>query len=698
MSNLDPTRGQNPTTKEEDVLAECRKRRSEAIEMWSDIHEHARLCTRFRNNDQYPDEIKEHMQHRPQMVFNQMETYISQVTGAARQNRYSIQCLPADSNFFFDDEPQKFPSMTGDHDYQLAQVYESLIRQIEYVSNADNAYDTAIDHAAGSTFGFFQIGTVYADDSGFDKEIRIMRIENPMSVMIDLANAGMVGEGSMWGFVDHWFKHDELKRMFGKDVASGEQLEVLGEHKTHWWTHDKMLVTEYYRKIPTKRRYALLESGESINMGDDKAKWPGDRRMIESHGGVIREIRDVENCKVEWCVTNGSKRLDGPVEFPSKYIPLILVPGREVNEDGQRHLKSLISNSMDAQRYYNYKRNAIAERYALGTKAQWHGPAKAFEGFSAIWRDANVKNYAYLPWNDKASMAPQRVDPPAMPMGDVRDLADAENDIKLTMGIFNAGLGQPGNETSGYAINLKKTTSDVGTFVFHDNLAKAITHGAKIIVDMIPKIYDNQRVLRIRTPENESDAVMINYQDPMTGRKLYDMGVGKFDVYCKAGGNYTTQREEFIDTVSTIMQGNPQALDVIGDVFFSNMDNPGADALAKRYRAMLPDAIKKAEKQGDNEENQEITPAMVQEMIAQTLQSAGIDIKQREVAVKEHKAETDRMKALGDISGDISDDQATQNDALRGMIAEVLAEFLQQAQEFRQNDAPSDVPSDAPMQ
>lgn len=677
---------------DEEVIEEARERYDEAVDAWAENHEQARDDIKFRNGDQWPDEVKEARAGRPMMTFNMMETYISQVIGVARQNRFAIECLPVDTAFEEHRVDERFRGMVGQKDYRLAQVYESLIRQIEYQSRAEDAYDTALDHAAGSGFGFWRVVTQYADDGGFDKEIRILRVANPLSVLIDMADPGFCGEGARYGFVSKWMDRKAYEKEHKEKATSESEFTHQGVSRERFWTTGMVRLCEYFRKIQSVRKYVRLHNHEVLDLGDDKKLWADHIAFIQAHGGQILEERDADCTKVEWRLIDGCKVLEGPVEFPSKHIPLVMVPGRELNQDGEVIYRSLIRFAKDAQRKYNYDKNSAAERKALGTRAPWTGPDDLFEGFENIWRNANTENLAYLPWNSKADSAkrglkPDRVSPPDFEHADARDAEMAEMDIKLTTGIFQAGLGQNGPEVSGKALNIKKNTSDAGTFSFHDNLAKAVAHTGRILIDMIPRVYDSERVIRIRGVNGDTDAVMVNRTDPMTGRKYFDLGAGKFDLVVRAGGNYISQRQEFVEVMAQILQGDRELMRVIGDKFFANMDFPGADEIARRLKALLPPEVKAADKAGEAEANGEpgqeapetFTGPQVQQMIAQAIEKAKqegelavqqgeLQIRGAEAQVKKYDAQTKRMQAVAGIQTD----QAQ----LRNEVIQMLYELL----------------------
>jgi hypothetical protein len=165
----------------------------------------------------------------------------------------------------------------------------------------------------------------------------------------------------------------------------------------------------------------------------------------------------------------------------------------------------------------------------------------------------------------------------------------------------------------------RQREGDVATFHFQDNLNRAIRYLGRILVDLIPKIYDSQRVIRILGDDGSQDTAMIdpNQAEPvlkMQGREIYNLGAGEFDVTVSAGPSYTTKRQEAAEAMMQMGQVNPQFLQIAGDLMVRNMDWPGAEEIADRLKLLLPAPILDAERNKD-------TPPEVRAVIAQAEQA-----------------------------------------------------------------------------
>ncbi len=215
------------------------------------------------------------------------------------------------------------------------------------------------------------------------------------------------------------------------------------------------------------------------------------------------------------------------------------------------------------------------------------------------------------------------------------------------------------NERSGKAILARQREGDVGTYHYGDNLARGVRHVARQLVDLIPKIYDTERVARIIQEDGESGMVKINpmQQEPVKKltneqgiviEKIYNPSVGKYDVRVITGPGFQTKRQESLEAMAQLLQGNPDLWKVAGDLFIKNMDWPGAQEMAKRFAKVIDPAII-----GDDEDNPALAAAkqqmeaMNQEMqqMATMLQNVQQSMEARDLQIKEFKADVDAYNA-----------------------------------------------------
>jgi len=386
--------------------------------------------------------------------------------------------------------------------------------------------------------------------------------------------------------------------------------------------------------------------------------------------------------------------------------------GNEFEIDGRMYVSGLVRNAKDAQRMYNYWVSQEAEMLALAPKAPFIGYGGQFEGYEQQWKTANVNNWPYLEVNpdvtDGAGAVlplPSRAQPPMASTGLLQAKAGASDDIKSSTGQYDSSLGATSNERSGRAILAREKQSDTGTYHYVDNLARAIRHSTRQLVDMIPKIYDTQRIARIIGMDGETDQAMIDPTQPMPVKKIqneagivikkiYNPNVGKYYVAVTTGPSYMTKRQESLDAMSQLLQGNPQLWAVAGDLFVKNMDWPGAQEMAARFAKTIdPKLLSDEDDPALQAANQQMQ-AMAQEMdqmhtmlknVGQSMEAQDLKIKQFDSEVKAYDAETKRISA---VQAGMSEEQI--QDIAMGVVAAALESqgMMNQMPEMREESMP----------
>ena len=583
---------------------------------------------------------------RPCLTINKLPQHVRQVTNEQRQNRPSGKVIPADDNA----------------DVEVAEIFNGVMRHIEYMSDADVAYDTACDNQVTYGEGYIRLITEYCNEDSFDQDIRIMRVRNSFSVYMDPTIQDPCGADAQWCFVTEDILKSEYERMFpdASPISTIMSQGVGNESMAQWLAEDTIRIAEYFYKDYEKATLHLYPDNQTAFKGT-----PQDNNLQAMFGKPIR-TREVDRQKVMWMKTNGFDILDER-EWSGKWIPVVRVIGNEWEVEGRMYISGLVRNAKDAQRMYNYWTSQEAEMLALAPKAPFIGYGGQFEGYEQQWKTANTTNWPYLEVNPDVTDGaggvlplPQRAQPPLPQTGLIQAKMGAGEDIKATTGQYDASLGQQGNERSAKAIVAREKQGDVGTYHYVDNLARAIRHTTRQVVDMIPKIYDTQRIARIIGVDGDVSMVKFNptqpepvkeVRDMETGgliEKIYNPGVGTYDVMVTTGPGYMTKRQEALDAMSQILQSNPQLWSVAGDLFIKNMDWPGAQEMAERFKKILdPKVLSEGDQSPEMMAAQQQMQAMTEELNRMTdiIENVQDSVAQREVDIKEYKAQVDAYDA-----------------------------------------------------
>ena len=554
--------------KNEALLAHARERFQRAVDAEQDIRAEALIDLKFVAGDQWHPTLKAQRERgdRPALVFNKLTGPIQSIANEVRQNKPGIKVHPVDSGAT----------------KETAEVVQGIIRHIEYASSADRAYETALDSAVSCSFGYFRLLTRYMHEESFDQDITIETITDPFSVYMDCDCKQADRSDAKWAFVVMSYSREEYKARFGESEAA--TTDFWGGHADAGdWIADSVRVAEYWAVETTSRKLQMLSDGRTV-WSDEVGKLP--------KGVRVEKERPVDVPQVKQYIINGAEVLEEN-DWAGKYIPIIGVYGKEMVIEGKRVIQSLIRQARDAQRLHNYYKTTEAETIALVPKPKWVGYVGQFKTKAKDWQTANNSTSAFLE-ADPLTVAGQIAPLPRWESfeGPIQALSGASlqsaDDIKAATNIYDASLGARSNETSGVAIRQRENQGDVSNFHFIDNLTRSQTHLGRILIDLIPKIYDTPREIRILGPDEQEKVVMVNqtYLDPETRQPTTHMlDAGRFDCTVSTGPSYSTKRQEAFDMLQELSKAYPQLIQIAGDIIFQNSDMPGADAIAERLKA-----------------------------------------------------------------------------------------------------------------
>jgi hypothetical protein len=619
------------------LLEEARARFKLADEAWAENRKLALEDMRFRAGDQWPEEIKnlrnppgQPSAGRPCLVVDKMNQYVRQIVNDGRQNRPAVKVRPIDD----------------DGDEEIAEALQGIIRHICDRSNADEAFDTALECAVVGGFGFFRVLTEYAHEKTFNQEIAVGRIRNPMAVLLDPNAQKADASDAEFGFVIDEIPKAKFKKQYPKAKFTDFESDR-AKYSDGWELGENIRICEYFYKVEEMGAVHLLSDGTTAS--DEELQ-----RFIAEMGPEsapqIIETRDLPITKVKWCRLSGAEILEEN-DWLGKYIPIIPVYGNEYDIDGKVIYSGLIRAAKDAQRLYNFMRSAYAERVALTPKAPWVAAEGQVEGHEDEWRDANTEPVSVLIYKETSVdghpvAAPQRVSASDVPAGFAADMQLSEHDIQASMGMYAASLGQQSNEKSGKAIMARQREGDTATFHYQDNQSRAIRHLGRILVDLAPKVMDSRRVVRILGEDGQAEAAEIDpqQQEPVkkiAGKAIYNLNIGTYDVSVAAGPSYTTKRMEAAEGMMQLVQSAPEVMGFAGDLITRNMDWPGADDLAERFKLMLPPPIAQALQAKEQGQDPKIEAAIAP--LKQGLDQAQQQIQAAEAGIAERDAEIKRL-------------------------------------------------------
>ena len=524
---------------------------------------------------QWDEGAKEKRKNRPRFTINRVAGAIDQIIGDQRQNRTDIKIRP----------------VSGGANEDVAKVFTGLIRNIESTSKASNAYDCAFDEVVNGGYGGWRVTTEFNDDDAFEQDIKIKPLNTATtSLWFDDAAKDYDKRDAMWAFVTVDMPLEEHKRRFPKSpISSWSQEQFSSSSCKGWFNNDTVKVAEYWVKTPITKELALLSDGRVIDAEEEKSVIDD----LAKQGVTVKRTRKVKSHKVEMYLMDGSTILEGAKQWAGKFIPLIPMYGRQSHIEGQTYTRGIVRFAKDASRIYNYEISSIIETSALTPKDPiWYTP-KHIEGNKAKYQNFTNQNSPFMPYNPdpKVPGPPSRGGAPAVQQGSLSIIQNASMDIYHVTGMQPPSLGANPELKSGKAIQAQERLGDRGQFIFTDNLVKSQEYTAEILIDLIPRIYDTERQVRIMEQDGESENVFINQTvtDEQTGKPVLvnDLSTGKYDVVAESGPAFATQRQESAQQLIDLTTGSPQFEAMAMDLIAKDLPILESKELAKRVRKQM---------------------------------------------------------------------------------------------------------------
>jgi hypothetical protein len=553
----------------DDILFEARKRFKILYDMDRKNHDSFIENMKFSFNVDTGHWTSEDISYReekkrPYITAHKLGKFVSQVVNTERGMPNKDLVIPVD----------------GEGDPDIARVYNYLINDIEYKSDYDEIITMEGEYAVGGGFGFWRILTEY-DEYGFNNEqnIRIKPIINPL--MVHLERKGR------YAFIRESLSMDEFEELY-PDKKDENTSFIEQEDDELWYENEKIFIAEYFRKVPCKKTIAEIKTSNGTAIIEINEKNKNLPRLRE---------KEINSHKIEWYKISGNSILE-KTDWPGSEIPIVEVDGHKVYLEGQIYKKALTSDAKSMNRAYNYWFTALTEKVALTPKAPYIVTSSQIKGHEDEWREANVENRPYLTVNNVSAGIPQRTPAPEVGQGELLMLNLADQNIKDVLGMYETSVGMGSNERSGKAINARAARSDLGTYHFPDNLRKAKLKTKKLLIDLIPKVYDNERTIKVI---GRKEAITLNKTvfDNERGEvvAVNDLSVGRYDIRASNPMNPSI-RQQAVDNIREAMQyAGPEYAAILLPIMLEFIDLPGMKEAtqAVKQRTQQLDQNKQAE-------------------------------------------------------------------------------------------------------
>ncbi len=528
---------------------------------------------------QWDEDAKLKRANRPRYTINRVAGAVDQLIGDQRQNRTAIKVRP----------------VSGGATEDVAKTMEGLIRNIETQSKANNAYDNAFDEVVNGGYGGWRIITEFTDDDVFEQDIRIKSVLGATTSMwFDIAATEYDKRDAQHAFLTLDMPTEEREEKYPDSPIAEWPRDTATFRKNSdgcdsWSNDDTVRIAEYWVKTPINKEIVQLSDGRVIDADEDGAA------LDELKAKGITEVnrRKVKSHKVEMYVMDGGGILEGPKAWAGKFIPLIPMYGRQSYIEGKTFTRGIVRFAKDPARIYNYGTSTAIETTALTPKdPYWYTPAQAL-GHESDYANFNTKNSPFMPYNSDptAPGPPARTGAPSVNNALLAQIQQASMDLYHVTGMQPPSLGANPELKSGKAIQAQEKLGDRGMYIFEDNKSKSIDYTGEILLDLMPRIYDTARQVRIMAQDGESENVQINEtvfdQDKQEDIIVNDLSTGKYDTVAETGPAFATQRQESAQQIIELIGTSPVFEALAMDLVAKDLPILESKELTKRLRKQM---------------------------------------------------------------------------------------------------------------
>ena len=569
------------------------------------------------------------------LMMNKLGVLMNHLLGDQIQNTTNLQIMPDD------DVPVETANTRG-----------YLVKNINLNSDTSTKYQNAHGQQIVGGFSALRVLTDYIHPESFDQEIKINDFEDPNRCYWDLsAKHPCKVDGMFAGFTTRlsrkWFRDK-----YGKEIESQIGTTSITEDSTMAFADDDSItICDDYERTAEKYTIYKLSDGSTVNPDEYKklqrAKIDGKKYLFkDSQPVTVLDQRETIKYTIKHTQIAGDFILE-ETDFPSQLLPVVFVDQKSYyTKQGQQITRSFFKDIKDAQKYLNYLATQAAYIMKVSRYDQFMAPRKciASPDIQQMWRDPSVVQGA-LPYDETPSgLKPERLIPPELSQSLTTQYERTLIDIQSGTGLFNAQLGEVGNEISGTAVNARSRRGSKNTQTPRAMLDVAIATIGEIINEMIPFVYDTQRTLVLNTPDAESKRIEINKPADEYGMQVEnDMTKGRFKIRLKPGPSYEGQKEEALESLQLVLQADRggQVFPMIADLYAENLPLDNNLELRNRLRTLVPPEIIEAGKTGKPLPPKQQGPSPEEQMMQME--------QQYKMAELQHKREKAQMEMQMDM-------------------------------------------------
>ncbi len=522
---------------------------------------------------------------RPLITNNILKPILRSEMNQARKAKPSIRVKPSDNK----------------SDINLAVVFEDMIRHIEYASTAELAYDVAAESALAGGFGYLRASVDYIEPDSFDLDIIIEPVIEPLNVYVPSKQLSL--DGSQWNdvfivFTEHKSKYPDANP-FNADIANKDD--------------DAIVLCEWIHRSEVETQMVKLSDSTVLSVED----YESDKGYYDALGISVIAERAITQFKVESHILDGTSIIKTRL-VPGQLMPIVPVYGEVYILDGKIVTKGLLSDAKDAQRGHNIARSQIVELANVSPRVPYIVGAGGVVNERA-WANSNDPAVPYLEYDYAAGGQP--------PIPYAREQSSQSYQAVATEFVNDVyqsiGKSTQPKETDPESFLSRLRSDDIGSFHFVDNMARAIRQLGKVIVGMIPHVYDEGRIVKIIGESGQTTQVVLPKMS------------GKYDVTVEPGDNYKSKQDQTIYTLTELIRTFPEGRAMAAPLLIEQLEFNGKEKVLAQLNQPAP-----------GQPQQPVGPSLDQQILMKQAQNdtLKLQVEQQRLKLEEQRLQLENKK------------------------------------------------------
>ena len=575
---------------------EVRQKAQKWKDHWKKNTAHYHEMTQFILGEQWKEEEAKLFEDYKKMplTVNKIAPQVNHMLGEQRQNTPNLKIDPSD-----------------DVEEQTAEVRSALVKDISLNSHARVIYQTVFEQFVIGGFSAYRLFTEYEDDDTFNQYIGMASFKDPTKCFWDVSADSPCKTDGMYAGFSYVISRKKFAALYGKELEAKIKTTTSDSLETDdapMQISDQYSITifEIYERKSKMQTLYELSNGNAYKSDKlkelEKIEIEGKEILLDEGEAVtVVRTREYPEYKVVHSKWAGDYELE-KADFPSKQLPVIFADQKSFwDKNGKQITRSFFKDAKDSQRFLNYLRTQTAYLIKVSRYDQFLVSKNNVRGndTQAMWRDPATQQGGL--WYDESPSGakPEQLRPPELPQSMQMQYEVASQDIQVTTGLFDTQMGKAGNEISGDAIDARTERGSYNTYVAFDSLNRVIAVGGEIINEMIPSVYDTERLMNLEMKDTGQTKVSINKPMDEYGLQTQnDMSKGKYKIRLVPGASYEHQKIENLKSMDLVFSKNPETFGMVADLYAENLPMSNNIEMRNRLRTIVPPEIIEAGKTG----------------------------------------------------------------------------------------------------